>query len=288
MSKQLRFTIALGALVAASILASGCDSAVYKAAEEGDVARLVELAEDTTKDQYAIRSVAVEKLGELGTPEAVEALLGWAEGGAPPNLEDDVYAALGATGDPRAIEPLLAALAAIDRSKSGYDIEPGDELKLWMIMRGLAHLPDPKVAEALLAELDAGHAAAISELELADALAGQGEAIVPALEQRLASSDTLVFVPAARALCDIYSATGNDARIAELLGSPATFRIYEGVLSTGGDVEPQVMIDSLNTMNDVRMAQRMLNSGLEEYEAAAKAWAAANGYMIETWIDTTP
>lgn len=284
MRTRLRFVIVLGSLVVASILASGCDSGVYKAAEEGDVARLVELAEDTTKDQYAIRQPAVEQLGELGTPEAVEALLGWAEGGAPLHLEGDVYAALGATGDPRAIEPLLTALAAIDRSKSEYDTGPVDELKLWGIMRGLANLPDPKVADTLLAELDAGHAAAISEIELADALAGQGEAIVPALEQRLANSDELVFVPAARALCDIYSATGNDARIAELLARPETFRIYEGVFTSGGDVEPQVMIDSLNTVNDVRMAQRMLNSGTEEYEAAAKAWAAANGYMISTWI----
>ncbi|MDO8848887.1 MAG: HEAT repeat domain-containing protein [Coriobacteriia bacterium] len=284
MRTRLCSAIVLGLLVASSILATGCDSGVYKAAEEGDVDALVAMAEDVTKDQYAIRQPAVEQLGELGTPEAVDALLGWAEGEAPLHLEGDVYAALGATGDPRAIEPLLTALAAIDRSKSEYDIGPVDQLKLWGIMRGLANLPDPKVAEALLAELDAGHAAAISEIELADALAGQGEAIVPALEQRLANGDEPVFVPAARALCDIYRATGNDARITELLANPATFRIYEGVLTTGGVVEPQVMIDSLNAMDDVRMAQRMLNSNVEEYEAAATAWAAENGYMISSWI----
>jgi hypothetical protein len=140
------------------------------------------------------------------------------------------------------------------------------------------------VAEALLAELDAGHAAAISEIELADALAGQGAAIVPALEERLASGDELVFVPAARALSSIYAATDNQARITELLAGPATFRIYEGVLHGSGVAEPQAMIDALNTVGDVRMAQHMLNSDVEEYKAAAEAWAAAHGYMIESWI----
>lgn len=283
MSIRSRAALAVVLVAALGLGATACDSAVYKAAEEGDVDALVAMAEDTSKDLYSIREVAVEKLGELGTPEAVDALLVLLED-PPAGLEDDILAALGATGDPRAIEPLLAELAACDRTTPAMDLEPGDELKLWMIMRGLANLPEPRVAEALLAELDAGHAAAISEIELADALAGQGEAIVPALEQRLANSDELVFVPAARTLCDIYNATGNDTRIAELLAGPETFRIYEGVLTVGGHVEPQVMIDSLNTMNDVRMAQRMLNSGIEEYEAAAKAWAAANGYMIESWV----
>ncbi len=287
MSVRLRFAFVLGSLVTVSILAAACDTGVYKAAEEGDIDALVAMAEDVTEDEYAVREVAVEKLGELGTPEAVDALLTWVEEGAPPGLEDDVVAALGATGDPRAIEPLLAELAASDRASSASDLEPGEELKLWMIMRGLANLPDPKVAEALLAELDAGHAAAISEIELAAALAGQGEAIVPALEQRLASSDTLVFVPASRALTSIFSATDNDARIAELLAGPTTFRIYDGVLNGFGFAEPQAMIDSLNTVGDVRMAQEMLNSGVEEYEAAAEAWASAHGYMISTWI-TTP
>lgn len=284
MRMALRSAIVPVLLVTVSVLATGCDSAVYKAAEEGDVDALVAMAEDVTKDQYAIREVAVEKLGELGTPEAVDALLAWLEEGPPPDLEDDVLAALGATGDPRAIEPLLAKLATCDRTTPAADLEPGAELTLWMIMRGLANLPDPKVTEALLAELDAGHAAAISELELAEALAGQGEAIVPALEARLASSDELVFVPAARALSSIYAATDNHARIAELLPGPATFRIYEGVLHGSGYAEKQAMIDSLNTVGDVRMAQHMLNSDVEEYKAAAEAWAAAHGYMIESWI----
>lgn len=287
MRTHIRAAFVVALITLTALVISACDTGVYRAAEEGDVDALVAMAEDTGKDLYSIREVAVEKLGELGTPEAVDALLAWLDD-PPAGLEDNILAALGATGDPRAIEPLLTALAEVDRSASAAELGPEDEMKLWMIMRGLAKLPDPKVAEALLAELDAGHAAAISEIELADALAGQGEAIVPALEQRLASSDTLIFVPAARALSSIYAETDNQARIAELLASPTTFRIYEGVLHGSGSVEKQVMIDSLNTMNDVRMAQEMLNSGVEEYEAAAKAWAAANGYMIETWIDTTP
>ena len=287
MGTRLRWTLIFGAAACVMLLSTSCDTGVYRAAEEGDVDALVAMAEDVTKDEYAIREVAVEQLGNLGTPEAVDALLTWVEEGAPPGLEDDVVAALGATGDPRAIEPLLAELARVDTSLPAEQLEPGEELKLWMIMRGLANLPDPKVAEALLAQLDAGHAAAISDVELAAALAGQGEAIAPALEQRLASSDELVFVPAAWALGSIYTATDNQARITELLAGPTTFRIYEGVFMSSGSVEPQVMIDSLNTVGDVRMAQKMLNSGVEEYEAAATAWASAHGYMISTWI-TTP
>jgi HEAT repeat protein len=286
MMTRARAALAL-ILGAVLLLAVGCDSAVYKAAEKGDVDALVAMAEDVTKDQYAIREVAVEQLGNLGTPEAVDALLGWIEEGPPPGLEDDVLAALGATGDPRAIEPLLAELDKLDLSKPEDELDDGDVLKIWMIMRGFANLPDQRVADRLLAELDAGHAAAISETELMVALAGQGEAIAPALEQRLASSDELVFGPASSALASIYGDAGNNARIAELLAGPTTFRIYEGVLTGFCSVEPQAMIDSLNTVGDVRMAQAMLNSGVEEYEAAATRWATANGYMISTWI-TTP
>lgn len=281
---RLRFMIAMGSLVVASALVTGCDSAVYRAAEKGDIDALVAMAEDATEDEYSVRTVAVEQLGELGTPAATDALLAWLEEGPPPGLEDDVLAALGATGDPRAIEPLLAELAASDRTTPAAELGPEQELRLWMLMRGLANLPDSRVAEALLAELDAGHAAAISEVELADALAGQGQSIVAALEQRLASSDELVFVPAARALTEIYSARGDNARVAELLTSPATFRIYEGVLHGSGSAEKQAMIDSLNTVGDVRMAQHMLNSDVEEYEEAAEAWAAAHGYTIESWF----
>mgnify|MGYP001117356733 CR=1 FL=1 len=288
MSIQSRAVLALALVVALGLGAVACDSAVYKAAEEGDVDALVAMAEDTSEDLYSIRETAVEQLGELGTPEAVDALLAWLEEGPPPDLEASILEALGTTGDPRAIEPLLAELDKIDLSKPQDELDEGDVLKIWMIMRGFVKLPDQRVADRLLAELDAGHAAAIGEGELAAALAGQGEAIAPALEARLASGDEYVFWPAAVALGDIYGATDNDARVAELLGKPETFRIYLAVIYNKVDVEPQVMVDSLNAFGDVSMASAMLNSSVEEWQTAAEAWAAANGYMIQSWIDTTP
>lgn len=288
MSSRIRTMLAVALALMLGTSASGCDSAVYKAAEKGDVDALVEMAEDTGKDLYSIREAAVEQLGELGTPEAVDALLAWLAEGPPEGLEDDVLAALGATGDPRVIEPLLAELDKIDLSKPQDELDDGDVLKIWAIVAGFAKLPDQRVADRLLAELDAGHAAAIGEGELAAALAGQGEAIAPALESRLASGDELVFWPAAVALGEIYGATDNDARVAELLAKPETFRIYPAVIYNKVDVEQQVMIDSLNTVGDVPMASAMLNSSVEEWQTAARDWATARGYMIETWIDTTP
>lgn len=287
---KIRSRAVLAVVLAAAVVfgATACDSAVYRAAEKGDVDALVAMAEDTGQDLYSIREVAVEQLGELGTPEAVDALLAWLEEGPPPDLEDDVLAALGATGDPRAIEPLLAALSAIDLSVPEDDLPPGTSVKIWAIMRGFANLPDQRVADRLLAELDAGHVLAISEIELAGALAGQGETIAPALEQRLASGDELVYRPAALALGSIYATSDNEARIAELLASPTTFRIYPAVIDGTASVDPQLVIDSLNSFGDVSMAGAMLNSSVEEWQTAAEAWAAANGYMIETWIDTTP
>ena len=75
MSIRSRVVLTVALVVALGLGASACDSAVYKAAEEGDVDALVAMAEDTGEDLYSIREVAVEKLGKLGTSEAVDALL---------------------------------------------------------------------------------------------------------------------------------------------------------------------------------------------------------------------
>ncbi|PKQ38242.1 MAG: hypothetical protein CVT59_03175 [Actinobacteria bacterium HGW-Actinobacteria-1] len=282
---DIRRCFVLGiSLVCVLALSTGCLVSPYTAQKKNDVPGLVAMAEDTEANLERVREPAVQALGELGTQEAKDALISWLENGAPPDLEEAVYRAAGATGDLRAVDPLLAALESIDRDKTEYEIEPGDQLKLWAVIDGLRGLVDPRVQKALLAELDAGHSEVIDDVNLSAALAAQGEAIAPELEKRLANADDKVFVPAAEALGDIYQAAGKQDRAAQLLKDKKTFRIYAGIITGDVVVDDQLVIDSLNSVGDAMMAQRLLNTGSAELEAAAKAWAAKHGYTIETWI----
>jgi len=280
-SRQVILGVSLACVLA---LSSGCLVSPYTAQNKQDVPALVAMAEDTEASLSKVREPAVVALGELGTPEANDALIGWLENGAPPDLEAAVFRAAGASGDVRAVDPLLAALDSIDRGKADYEMDPGDQLKLWAVIDGLGGLADPRVQKALLAELDAGHSEVIDDVNLSAALAAQGEAIAPALEKRLANGDDKVFVSAAQALGSIYQAAGRQERAAELLKSKKTFRIYAGVITGNVTVDRQLVIKSLNSVGDAMMAQRMLNSGVKEYEAAARTWATAHGYTVESWI----
>lgn len=271
-------------LVCVLALSTGCLVSPYTAQKKNDVPGLVAMAEDTEANLARVREPAVQALGELGTQEATDALIGWLENGAPPDLEEAVYRAAGATGDLRAVDPLLAALESIDRDKSESEMDPGEQLKLWAVIDGLRGLVDPRVQKALLAELDAGHSAVIQDVNMSAVLAAQGEAIAPELEKRLANADDTVFAPAAEALGTIYQAAGKQDRAAQLLKDKKTFRIYAGIITGNVVVDDQLVIDSLNSVGDAMMAQRLLNTGSTELEAAAKAWAAEHGYTIETWV----
>jgi HEAT repeat protein len=282
MKDRMRWVLVAVVSLCVLAAAAGCDSAVYSAGRKGDVDALVAMAEDNTNDLYSIREVAVEQLGEIGTPEAVDALLAWLEQGPPDGLYAAVLTALGTTKDSRVIEPLLGELAKIDLTAE--KLPPEEQTKVWAIMRSLALLPDERVTNALLQELDMGHASAISEGELAGALAGQGTAIAPELERRLAVADERIFRPAALALGSIYTDSGTQSRVLELLAAPDTFRIYPAVVDGTASVEPQALIDSLNAFGDVTMAAVMVNSSLEEWQTAAETWAAEHGYTIESFI----
>ena len=77
---------------------------VRKMKEEGDVKGLIK-ALSYTKDAYTCE-FAVDALGQIGDPEAVEPLISALAGKVPDRL--NVAVALGQIGDPRAIEPLAA------------------------------------------------------------------------------------------------------------------------------------------------------------------------------------
>ena len=77
---------------------------VRKMKEEGDVKGLIK-ALSYTKDPYTCE-FAVDALGQIGDPAAVEPLISALAGKVPNRL--NVAVALGQIGDPRAIEPLAA------------------------------------------------------------------------------------------------------------------------------------------------------------------------------------
>lgn len=271
-------------LVVVALASAGCSASVSSLQESGDVAGLVKIAGDASID-YTKRADAFDALGELGTPEAVDALLLMLQD---PDNASDAAVALGTAGDARAVEPLIAYLDSLEPTAEEYVTEQLRRLELAAAARALGGIQDPRALAALLGHLDAGHAASMSVEALGDALSGQGDTAVTALTARLANPNPNVWAPASLALGEILS--DSPAQLSALLASRETYRIYLGVLRGGGGVPDAEMISALYAFNDLAMANAMLASGTEAARAAAEQWGRENGYVVrelQPW-ETTP
>lgn len=272
----------LAILVVLVLASAGCGSSVGNLRESGDVAGLVAIAKDSNLD-YTKRSDAVDALGELGTREAVDALLAMLE---TPETSAQAARALGSTGDSRAVEPLITYLDSLDPDAEVV-LDTATGMDLAAAARALGGIQDPKALAALLAHLDAGHAASISVAALGEGLAGQGRPAVPALKKRLASANPDVWAPASLALGEILS--GKPAELSQLLKDKKTFRIYLGVLDTGSaGVADKDIIAALKRFGDRAMANAILASGTEATKDAAKQWGEDHGYVVrelQPWED---
>lgn len=165
-------------LLAVFLTSAGCGESVASLRESGHVAGLVAIAQDATLD-YTKRADAFDAPGDLGTSEAVDALLGMLQD---PETASDAARALGAAGDPRAIDPLISYLDSLEPTAEDYVTDQLRGMELATATRALGGIEDPRALDALLEHLDAGHAASIS----VEALAGQGGAAVTELKTRLA------------------------------------------------------------------------------------------------------
>ncbi|MDP2182085.1 MAG: hypothetical protein Q8K99_05905 [Actinomycetota bacterium] len=264
--------VLLVALLVCSLGLAGCGASASSLRDKGDVAGLVEMAKDRNLD-YTKRSDAVAALGELGTPEAVDALLGLLES---PDTASMAVGPLGVAGDARAVEPLLAYVATLDPATDTYDTLR--KMELAALARAFGGLEDPRVLSALLEQVDAKRAVVFSVEALGEGLAGQGQAAVPELRKRLGSKDADVFGPASIGLAEILADSPDE--LSKMLASKKTFRIYVGVVRGWGSVPDADILAALEEFGDVKMANAILASGSEEAKAAATKWGTEHGYAI--------
>lgn len=259
-------------LLVLAVTSTGCAS-VAKLQEEGDVAGLVKIAQKPGQD-YTKVTDAVDAIGEIGTPEAVEVLIGWVSGDDD-SLRIAAIPALGAAGDPAGVEPLAAELAALDPADaSTYDMD------LDALVRALGGIKDPRAAATLFELVDSGTVSAKQATTLGRALAAQGTDILAELVPRLTRKDLEVSMPCGVALYILHS--GDPARMSALLRAAETQRVWAGVFSEAAASKYQTdLVVALDKFGDRALASKMLNSELPGLEQAARDWAGKHGYRVE-------
>jgi hypothetical protein len=267
--------------VAALLLLAGCDS-VGKLQNSGDVQGLVKIAEKPGQDFTKVTR-AVDAIGEIGDKEAVEVLIGWVSGDDD-SLRTAAIPALGATGDPAGIEALVAEIAELELSKtSEYNQTDPAVLDLRALVIALGGIDDPRAAKALLAQVDAERGPIVGDKFIGEALAAQGDDIVPDLERRLAIKSSRISGPAATALY-VRSAEDTPA-VGKMLRSAKTQRIWVGVFAEGMEYSfEQDLVYALDHFNDRSLASEMLNSDDEKLEQAARDWAGRRGYSVQEFF----
>ena len=184
-------------------------------------------------------------------------------------------------------------------------------------IRGLSYVTDPAFLEAMFALVNGSE---YSRFAAASVLASMGERGVNLLVPLLGSGDAELRKVLALGLCDDGSGAAVQAVRTALESSEGLVRLdaaaaaaaatessnecpWEGearelllpyaadpyvvagapvvFIQEGRPESVQALIDGLAITADPELAERMVNSGNDELEAAAVAWARANGYAIE-------
>lgn len=269
-----RTHVVTSAIACALLLAvAGCGPSVAKLQEAKDVPALVEIAEKPGQDFTKV-SDAVDAIGEIGTPEAVDVLIGWVTGDDD-SLRIAAIPALGVTGDPKGVPALVSRIEAIDPSDTH-----AQELDLRALVEALGGIDDPAAAKALLAQVDAESAKIIGDEYLGRALAGQGDDIVASIKKRITNDDPDIALPCGVALY-LLNADDKEA-VGKLLHSKATQRAWAGIFTDGSpsDFERDLTF-ALDKFGDRALASRMLNSENDKLESAARDWAGRHGFMVQ-------
>ena len=262
--------VAVAFVLAAACALVGCGPSVSKLAKRGDVDALARLAETSGQD-YVRVSAAADAIGRIGDERAVAVLSRWV-GGDVDTLRTAAIPALGATADPAAIDVLAAEIAELDESYP-------EEMDLRALVRALGNIDDPRAAKVLLAQVDAERSSIIEERYLGEALANQGEDIVPQLKRRLKGDNDELYLPCGVAL---YRLRADDkADVGTMLRTKATQRVWAGVFSEGAEESYEDdLVYALDEWGDVGLARRMLDSTSPKLDTAARTWAEEHGFMI--------
>lgn len=281
-----------------------------------------ELIQDLNSNDVQTQINAFEELGERKDPAAVEPLIGFL---AQPNSPEASFArqALVEIGDPRAISPLAKLLHGetdTSESKTQADglIKFGDPAAAYIITElqqpsyGQEHYPQqpypsvetisgrvsapayilgsiggPDDLHQLDVVLANGNASA--RTDAADALGLKGGAsTAEPLKKALGDESAGVRYAAANSLVSVdpgltqFLVDALDNRDIETVASAYPFYIRKGIPGS----EP-VLIEALNAHGSKWMAEKYLNSGNGQLEAAANTWASNNGFWISPSYGTS-
>jgi HEAT repeat protein len=239
------------------------------------------------------REAAAVILGELGDPVAVEALVQYSTESyetvkeallaiGKPAVEPLIEAlklksekrrevaadALGAIGDARAVEPLIAYgnrsyAASLVASAALAEIGKPAVKPLTAALNQAVKSGDRDAAEMALLPLGE-----IGDLRAAPAVTAAMQSDLPPVAWQ-AASDTLA---------KLYRK--DVPTLLAMLKSPDTVRIYWGLIGLGRAGTVDELIAALDAYGGEEMAEDYLNSGNEKLEDVGRAWAEARGYTI--------
>jgi HEAT repeat protein len=213
-----------------------------------------------------VRKDAIEELGDIRDPRAIEALV-LALGDEDGQLRVQASMKLWDIGRP-AVEPLIAALQ-------------GPLPKVYCkAAQTLGLIRDPRAIDPLIEALSYDK---IFRWCAEQALLGIGKPAVERLTQELKSKNPNIKASAARILADM-SPPAEEPLIEALqngeiivIGGAYKFYIKKGIKSS-----VPLLIEALNTSGDKSMAEAYLNSGNTKLSNAAIDWAKSHGYRVNS------
>jgi HEAT repeat protein len=218
-------------------------------------------------EDIQIRKVAINYLEEKADPRVVDALIPLLKD---PAVQVEVAGALGHLKDPRAFEPLIAALNSLDStSGNGYSF-----------VQALLQFDDSRIIQPLI-----GAFRLVNSNNQSDAVKGLVKIGGPAVEPLIAalqSPDGSTRRWSARALEDIGDSRADEPLMAglkrgdlEVVAGAYAFFINKGEPGT-----ENTLINALNQHGDKGMGEAFLNCGNDRLEQAARDWASKHGYVI--------
>jgi adenylate cyclase len=214
-----------------------------------------------------VRRDAIEELGNIRDPRAIEALV-FALGDEDEQLKVQASMILWDIGKP-AVEPLINAIQS-----------PLPKVHC-KAAQTLGLIKDPRAIDPLIEALSYNK---VVRWCIEQALSGIGKPAVGRLTQKLKSNDPIIKASSARILAEMYPPAEEPLIEAlhnkDIIVIAAAYKFYieEGIK----DSLPH-LVKALNTSGDKSMAEAYLNSGNNQLRSAAIDWAESHGYRVNNF-----
>lgn len=270
-----------------AVALSGCLSPRYV---DMNTEELISTVQGGEYDEVRGKGPACDAASALGLRKAeaaVDVLIDALSGPA----EDCMASALGQIGDPRAVEPLLDAMAdeceGFDRKlrdDDTYDVkdvcldfQSADDALIaignaavdpLLALAGVGAEPQAELAVVVLGEVGDSRAETYLVERLANYRSSTRETIEPEFVRRRA----------AEALAKIFRS--HVESLLPRLQSQSTVGIAYGIIGLGQSSTEPDLIRALQTFGDLPLAEFYLNCGRPSLEAAATDWGVEHGYTL--------